>query len=172
MSAPVVSDAGPLIVLAKLNLLHLLKELHGHVYFPGAVFAEVVQAGIRSGYQDAFTLRQFFHDSGWQPTSNIVLTAEQEAFRLDLGEKESIALALRLGGSLLMDEERGRHYGRQSGLSVRGTLGTLIEAHSRGMISPDQLRLYFHQIESRPDIWISPSLTARLLVRVLGDSNS
>jgi predicted nucleic acid-binding protein len=171
MSVPVVSNAGPLMVLAKLNLLHLLKEVYGRVYFSGAVYAEVVQAGIRSGYQDAFTLRQFFNDSGWQPTSDVVLTVQQEAFHLDLGEKESIALALSLRGSLLMDEERGRRYARQSGLLVRGTLGTLVEAHSRGIISPDQLRLYFHQIESRPDIWISPSLTAQLLVRVLGDTN-
>jgi len=31
-SVPVVSNAGPLMVLAKLNLLHLLKVLYGYVH--------------------------------------------------------------------------------------------------------------------------------------------
>ncbi len=40
MSQAVVADAGPLMVLAKLNLLHLLKQLYGQVQFPRSVYEE------------------------------------------------------------------------------------------------------------------------------------
>jgi predicted nucleic acid-binding protein len=157
------------MVLAKLNLLHLLQQLYGRIYLSHGVFAEVVHAGVRGGYHDAFTVRQFLGDAGWQPTADIVFTPQLARLPLDRGEKESIALALRLGALLLMDEERGRRYARQLGLSVRGTLGVLIEAHSEKLITSDQLRLYFHQIETRPDIWISPTLAATLLRRLFGE---
>ena len=34
MSKAVITNAGPLVALAKLNLLHLLKQLYGRVQFP------------------------------------------------------------------------------------------------------------------------------------------
>ncbi len=37
--AAVISNAGPLMVLAKLNLLHLLKSLYGRVHFSRSVCA-------------------------------------------------------------------------------------------------------------------------------------
>lgn len=45
--SPVVSNAGSLIVLAKLNLLHLLKELYGRVHIPRSVYDETVTEGLR-----------------------------------------------------------------------------------------------------------------------------
>ena len=50
---PVVSDAGPLVALAKLNLLHLLTELYGRVYFARSVYDEAVIEGMRLGHEDA-----------------------------------------------------------------------------------------------------------------------
>ena len=38
VSSPVVSNAGPLVAMAKLSLLHLLKELYGRVYFSRSVY--------------------------------------------------------------------------------------------------------------------------------------
>ena len=57
--SPVVSNAGPLIVLAKLNLLHLLKELYGRVHVPRSVYDETVTEGLRRGHTDAGTLYLF-----------------------------------------------------------------------------------------------------------------
>ncbi|MEA3437378.1 MAG: hypothetical protein U9R43_12990 [Thermodesulfobacteriota bacterium] len=42
MALNVVSNAGPLIVFSKLNVLHLLKELYGRVEFPFSVYRETV----------------------------------------------------------------------------------------------------------------------------------
>ena len=59
MTKPVVSDTGPLITLAKLNLLHLLERLYRRVYFPGSVYKEAVVEGLRQGLEDTHTLRLF-----------------------------------------------------------------------------------------------------------------
>jgi len=42
----VVTNAGPLMALAKLGLLHLLGQLYGKVEMPTAVYNEVVLRGM------------------------------------------------------------------------------------------------------------------------------
>ena len=51
--ADVITNAGPLMALAKLNLLHLLKDLYGKVQFARSVYDEVVVQGMRQGFEDA-----------------------------------------------------------------------------------------------------------------------
>ena len=89
---------------------------------------------------------------------------------LDRGERDTIVLAISLNSRLvLMDETAGRQSAREQGLAVRGTLGVLIEAYRRELISPDQLRLYLGEAARRQDIWINRALVERLLQEVFGD---
>lgn len=75
-----------------------------------------------------------------------------------------------LGRTLvLMDETVGRQIARALGLTVRGSLGVLIEAHRQGLIGPDQLRLCFTEMARRQDIWISRALVERLLDQALAE---
>lgn len=164
----VVSNAGPLIAFAKLNLLHLLKALYREVRFTRAVYDEVVVAGMQRGYEDASILDRFLTREGWQPVVIAALPEDLAGTSLDRGELESIALALAGGGVLLIDEERGRAEARRRGIATRGTLGVLIQAYRAGLIDSDQLRFYFDQIAERSDLWISPALCQRLLDEVLG----
>ena len=168
MSQAVVADAGPLMTLAKLNLLYLLKQLYERVQFPRSVYEEVVVEGIQRGFEDAHTLQLFLSREDWKPTEVKDVPDDLASSRLDRGERESIALALALDGLLLIDEERGRKEARRRGVTVQGTLGVLIRAHRSGLITADQLRFYFGQIEERADIWMSPALCRRLLQKVLG----
>jgi predicted nucleic acid-binding protein len=168
MSSVVITNAGPLIALAKLNLLHLLKQLYARVQFPVSVYEEVVVEGMRRGFEDAHTLQRFLHQEGWKPTEVEDVPDDLASLYLDRGERESIALALDLNGLLLIDEERGREVARERGVTVRGTLGVLIQAYRSGFITADQLRFYFGQIEEWTDIWISPALCHRMLQEVLG----
>ena len=168
MALNVVSNAGPLMVFSKLNALHLLKELYGRVEFPFSVYIETVSAGIRCGFADAQILNSFLLKNNWKPVKEIEMPMDLQAANLDRGEKESIAIALSKNALLLMDEERGRNYARQKNLQVRGSLGILIEAYARKLISEDQLRFYFQQISERKDIWINPDLCVRLLEEIFG----
>jgi predicted nucleic acid-binding protein len=96
----VIVDAGPLIALAKLNVLPLLKRLYGTVTVSQTVYEEVATEGLTRGYPDAGVVKLFWEQQGWSP---VVVKQEeipedlQEA-RLDPGEKESIHLAARSRG--------------------------------------------------------------------------
>jgi hypothetical protein len=166
MKSPVVSNAGPLLVLAKLNVLHLLKHLYGQIHIPDAVYEETVVTGLRRGYEDAHILKLFLDRVNWSPTP-VAVPPAIAALTLDRGEQESLALALSLRALLLMDEELGRESARQHSLTVRGSLGVLVTAYYQDIIVADQLHLYFDQIAIRDDIWINPALCQRVLANVL-----
>ena len=169
--APVISNAGPLMVLAKLNLLNLLKQLYGRVYFARSVYDETVIEGMRQGYEDARTLFLFLDQMDWQSTELDAagIPPGLRQVHLDRGERDTLALATASTNSLvLLHEAEARRTAREIGLRVRGSLGILVEAYRRDLIDADQLRLAFAEIARRKDIWINPALAERLLREVLG----
>ena len=171
---PVVSNAGPLMVLAKLNLLHMLKALYGYVYIPRSVYEEVVTKGVRQGHEDARSLHLFLQQVGWnaEDVDPAQAPADVQEAHLDRGERDVLALAIALGGALvLMDDAAGRKVARAHGLATRGSLGVLVESYRKGLISADQLRFYFAEIAGRRDIWISRALVEWLRQEVLGDQS-
>lgn len=173
VAAPVVSNAGPLMVLAKLNLLHLLKALYGRVHFTQSVYEDTVTKGIAQGYDDASTLSRFLDQVNWFPQNvNAAPTqADMTEALLDRGERDTLILAEILGSRLvLMDETVGRQIARARGFKVRGSLGVLIEAYRRSLLGADQLRLSLTEIARRRDIWINPALVERLLGEILEES--
>jgi len=165
---PAVSNSGPLIALAKLKALDLLPRLYDVVYIPQAVYDEAVVEGMRRGYKDAFELSTFLSRVGWKP-ERVLVPQDVDALELDLGEKESIAMAEAKEALLLMDEEKGREEARCRGIKVRGTLGVLVEAYRHELIDESEMRLYFKAIEEDEEIWISPRLCRKVLEAVLGE---
>lgn len=135
MAIIVVSNAGPLMVFSKLNIMYLLKEIYGRVQFSFSVYRETVSIGIRRGFADAQILNSFLLQNKWKPVKDIEISEDLQIANLDRGEKESIALALSKNALLLMDEERGREFAREKKLLVRGSLGILIEAYAKNLIS-------------------------------------
>jgi predicted nucleic acid-binding protein len=168
----VVSNAGPLMALAKLNLLHLLRTLYGYVHIPRSVYNEVVIEGMRQGYEDARTLYLFLNQMGWSPedVDSATIPADLQEAHLDRGERDTLTLAVALGDAVvLMDGTAGREAARAHGLTIRGSLGVLVESYRQGLIEASQLHLYFTEIAHRPDIWVSQALVERLLQEVFGD---
>ncbi len=127
----VVSDATPLIALAKIKGLFWLKTLFGEVVIPPAVYHEVVIEGKgRTGSEEV-------EKATWIKT---LAVRDQEnvdilLFHLDAGEAEAIVLARSLQADwLLMDEIRGRLIAQQLGLKIIGTVGILLLAKNQGLI--------------------------------------
>ena len=87
----IIADAGPLIGLAKIGHLHLLKQLYQTVHIPPTVRAELKP---ESDYQGSDALKSAL-DDGWlvtaeAPAADLLMSLQQI---LDPGEAEAIAFA-------------------------------------------------------------------------------
>jgi predicted nucleic acid-binding protein len=122
----VVSDAGPLISLGRLNLLSLLPALFAQVQVPKEVLAECLA---RPDQADTVRVMAALA-AGWLQVCVAVPLAEPA--ELGLGERAAIGRALEIGAGLLADDFGARHYARAHGLAVIGTLGVLAIAKRAG----------------------------------------
>lgn len=123
----VVSDAGPLIALGRLDLLALLQALFAQVQVPQAVLRECLA---RPENVDTGRIRAAI-DSGWlTPCDAIPILNEA----LDLGERAAIARALEIDAAFLADDRAARQYAVDLGLVVIGTLGVLVQAKRAGRV--------------------------------------
>ena len=127
----IVSDASPLINLARVDQFDLLSAFYGQVVIPQAVYDEVVVRGRgRDGSREV-------ERASWIEVLRLhdQLAVRTLATELGQGEASAIILAQELQATLLlMDEIRGRRIAQSLGLSVRGTLGVLAHARREGRI--------------------------------------
>lgn len=162
MKAVVVADAGPLIGLARIGELELLRDLYSTVLIPPAVLQELEVGSARPG---AILLRAALR-VGWLSTRALRNPAEKTALSpLDVGEDEAIRLAVELGSRLhflLLDDRRARRVALLRGLPVVGTAGVLLVAKERGRLS--ELSPVLDALE-RAGYRLSTSLRQRVLFR-------
>ena len=162
----VLCNAGPLMALGKLNRLGLLADLYREVQIPHAVYYEVVTRGLARGAPDALTVRLFLQRQRWPivDVPDAVLSAYTPSVVLDPGETEVLALAQTLMDPLvLLDDEVARAEARRLKLRLRGTLGILVHAYRKGLLSFGQVELLIREIAARPDIWIGTRLCEQVL---------
>jgi predicted nucleic acid-binding protein len=138
-SRVVIADAGPLIALARLDLLSLLEALFDEVALVDAVAREVFDGGafddaarIRSALKEGWLRVQAFDED---PAAAIVTGLAG----LGAGESQSILWALQLRAAnldtlLLMDDAKGRVSARRVGLDVIGAAGVLALARRAGLV--------------------------------------
>jgi uncharacterized protein len=126
----VLSNAAPLMAL--LNRLDLLAELYGQVQIPRAVYTETVTQGLTYGAPDALTIKLFlqYQNCPIIEVSTSLLENYTPPVAIDKGETELLALAQTLSEPLvLLDDEVARTEARHLNLSMRGTLGVLVQAY-------------------------------------------
>jgi len=131
-AAFLVAHSGPLIALARLDLLGLPGRYFESVLVTSEVWEEVtrkpevVEAPRLASAVDAKLIRVTATPEN-VPESLLRTT-------IDTGERTAIALALQLNASLLIDDRRARLVAIEVGRPVLGTLGLLLRAREDDVI--------------------------------------
>ncbi|MGE0666803.1 MAG: DUF3368 domain-containing protein [Sphingomonadales bacterium] len=130
----IVSDASPLIVIARTGLIPVLKRMVEEVIVPATVYAECTHDLTLPG---ARAVRAAVEAGDIQVRPGVVppiTDAGEELSGLGAGELAAIHLAQDLQCPVLMDERLGRQVARHRGLTVIGSAGLLLAAKKLGLI--------------------------------------
>lgn len=128
----VIANSTPLIAMAKINELNLLKEVYSQIVIPKAVYEEVAISG--KGKKGSVEIAK----AEWIKVKEVKEEKLKKLLQMELGkgEAEVIALAYEVNANLvIIDENRGRGIAKIFGLKVTGTIGTIIEAKKRGSLN-------------------------------------
>lgn len=142
----VIADTSCLISLTRIDQLELLNALYKEVSITKEI---AVEFGV--------PLPHWVKVVGVKDAQYLKLLQNQ----LDLGEASALALALELEDVLLiLDDLKGRKEAMRLGFDVTGTLGILLKAKQKGLLSSVR-----HQIEKLTSMGfrVSPQVQEQLL---------
>lgn len=133
MSRPsiIISDAGPLIALAKTGQLNVLQALFASVLIPEAVAEELYLESDMSGSVQLAEAREL----GFIRIESVAKLLKFKSLSVDPGEAAAISLARERKLPLLIDDAYGRKAARDKGVSFFGTGALLLKAKEAGVIS-------------------------------------
>lgn len=157
----VVSNSSPLMNLAIIGKLDLLRELFGRMMVPQEVWSELtIEGKDKPG-------TEFIVQSDWidvEPVGNrdLCLSLNRE---LDLGESAAIALAIEQQADLiLLDETEARSIAEFHGLRKTGVLGVLMRAKHLKLIP--EVRPLLDALRTEAHFWINPVLYNQVLAEM------
>jgi predicted nucleic acid-binding protein len=128
--------------LAAVGRLDLLEQLHGRLYIPSQVYEEIL-SGLEEGYvfYDGIESQLSpFAEDGWLELVSLHDREELALFqslarRLHLGEAACLAIAQHRGWAFLTDDKQARKAARDLGVLLSGTLGALVQAVKRDLLT-------------------------------------
>ena len=136
--ANAVSNAGPLIHLAKANALHILQALYHTVLVPEEVKTETVDKGKEKGHADALQIEKAIQQ-GWIKTIQIQLNRDFQKAAKTAGIRNAEAAVIQYAYQnrlvALLDDEPARIFAKTLGITIRGTLGILIQAIKNNVLN-------------------------------------
>ena len=156
----VISNTSPLLNLAIIDQLDLLRQQFGEILIPKAVLEELRVEEILPGSDH---LREALV-AGWLQVREVNNPSLVQLLQRDLdrGEAEAIALALLLDADwIILDERDGRRIAKSFGLQVTGILGVVIRASRNGQIS--SLPLVINQLREEAGFHIAQNLLSQIL---------
>ena len=156
MTVKVVSNTSPLMNLAVVGKLEMLKKLYRELQIPEAVQAEL-QALPHQAVQRAI-------QAPWIRVQAVQDRRLVEALQLELdkGEAEAIALAVeRSADLLLIDELAGRRVAERLQVPTLGLLGVLLYAKRKGII--EAVRPILDELVQKAGFWVGKELYTRVL---------
>ena len=161
----VVANSGPIIALAKLGLLSLLRELYGNVIIPSTVYHEVVTKGLQRGEEDAQDVKLAIN-LGYIKVEYVdesSISEEINKLPVHNGEKALIEFFLKHHADLaLLDDKLARDSAKKLGVKVKGTVGVIIDAYRNKLLNANDAEFIFKEIISRDDIWIAKGLVNKV----------
>ena len=155
----VVSNTSPILNLAIIDQLHLLREQMGEIHVPPAVVEEL---RVEESLPGSATVRQAFND-GWLQVKTATNVSLMRALlqELDAGEAAAIALALEVGADLLLvDEREARRVAGVLNLRVTGVIGILLRAYTEGRIA--SLDAVLTELQEKAGFFIGAELRRRV----------
>lgn len=154
----VVSNTSPIVNLAAVGRLDLLRDLYKEVHIAAAVGREISKVGARLGALGTST--PAWISSGRVTNRALVIALQAD---LDEGESEAIAQAIDLKADLiLLDERRARSTASRLGLKRIGLLGILLQAKAEGCLPA--VKPVLDELISKAGFWIGSQLYARVLL--------
>ena len=150
----VVSDAGPLIHLAQVNKLFLLREIFKGVTITSGVKREVVDVGVDLGYEDALIVRRAVEE-GWVSVKDVAGEASAverlaRSENISVSDAETLLCARDCGAeAILVDERVLSELARMYGFSVWSTWTILLEALARGLIEYSEVESAIGELAGR-----------------------
>jgi uncharacterized protein len=129
----IVSNTGPIIGLAKIEKLDLLKILGKEIVIPPYVYKELFGKIGPEAAQIEDALREFIRV---MPINLLDPPRERSLVELDEGERQAILLVWSFGKDnlLLMDDYAGRKAAKDLKIEVTGLIGLLLLAKERGLV--------------------------------------
>ncbi len=126
----IIVNSTPLIVLGNIGYLWILKEMYGEIIIPRAVYDEVtVHNDVASN---------LLKSERWIKVDDSVVGADRKMYRarLHAGEVEVMILAQEQAADMvIIDDNEAKKTAKYLGLNVTGTLGVLMTARKKDMIS-------------------------------------
>lgn len=158
-----VSNTSPLLNLAIIDQLHLLRRQFGEIIVPPMVKVELC---LNAEYPGNAQLREAFRE-GWVSVCNVTRPLAS-APRLGRGETEALALAIELGVSVvLLDDHEARVEAAARGLPSRGIVRVLIDARRQGDVP--SLRPLLDLLKQRARFFLTPEVV-RAALEAAGES--
>lgn len=151
----VVVNTTPLIALAEIGELHLLKDLYGIIEIPNAVFKEIESEPAYTEVREA---------TDWIKVVDVDKPEQKKLLssRLHTGEVEVILYAKDTNADLvILDDKLARKTAKYMDLTITGTLGVIVKAKEKGYVNavkPIMDKLI------RNGLYISPEIQKMVLI--------
>jgi len=129
----IISNTGPIIGLAKIDLLSILKQIASEVFIPPMVYRELQgKIGIESERIDK-ALAEFIRIGELNPLDS---GTKELLADLDEGESQAIGLALTFSEDVLLvlDDRVGRLVAEKLNIPTTGLIGILLQAKEKGIL--------------------------------------
>jgi len=149
-----VSDAGPLIHLAQINKLDLIRKLFNRIRITPEVKKEAFDEGVRLGHADAQAIGEAIEE-GWITVHDVSETAALAVKKLAEGENisrtdaKTLLLAKENAAEILVDEKGLSDLAKMYGLKVWNTWTILLESLRRGYIETSDIQSAIKELGER-----------------------